>query len=76
MNPMEVHPLRAFRERNQLSQAQLADLLGVERPSVTRWENGTRKVDPDKLTRILEKTGIPPRELRPDLAAMFSEAAE
>ena len=70
-----MHPLRAFRDQRGLSQGQLAELLEVARPSVTRWENGTRNVDADKLPLISERTGIPPRALRPDLAALF-EAAE
>lgn len=76
---MEVHPLKAFRDREKLSQGQLAKLLGVSRPSVTRWENHTRQPDEDKLPVIAEKTGIQPSVLRPDLAAraaLFADAAE
>lgn len=70
------HPLKTFREREGLSQEALAAMLGVKRPSITRWENRTRLPDADKLSRIKEKTGISPAELRPDLAAAFAEAAE
>ena len=65
-----VHPLRAFRESFDppLSQQQLADLLNVQRETVNRWESGARRIDEKKLRKIVEKTGIPPAELRPDLA--------
>lgn len=76
---MSDNPLKAFRERESLSQDDLAKLIGVTRETVTRWENGTRKPDEDKLPTIAEKTGIQPSEMRPDLAAraaIFSGAAE
>jgi DNA-binding transcriptional regulator YiaG len=67
----DTHPLKAFRDREQLSQHDLARLIGVSRPSVTRWENGTRKPDGRQLSLIQKKTGIAPADLRPDLAAVF-----
>lgn len=76
---MSQNPLKDFREREGLSQADLAKLIGVSRETVTRWENGTRNPDEDKLPTIAEKTGITPSILRPDLAArasIFSDAAE
>jgi transcriptional regulator with XRE-family HTH domain len=71
---MAEHPLKAFRDRQQLSPQALADLLGVARPTVIRWENGTRKPDVDKLTDIEAKTGITPGELRPELASVLRAA--
>jgi transcriptional regulator with XRE-family HTH domain len=76
---MQDHPLKTFREREGLTQDQLAKLVGVTRETVTRWENRTRQPDEDKLPRIAKKTGIQPSVLRPDLAkraAMFAGAAE
>lgn len=68
-----IHPLKAFREKQNppLSQGELADLLGVARETVTRWESGTRKITEQKLPAVSEKTGISPRELRPDLAELL-----
>lgn len=76
---MEKHPLTDFREREGLSQDDLAKLIGVSRETITRWENGARKPDENRLPKIAKETGIQPSILRPDLAAraaMFSEVAE
>lgn len=71
---MKTHPLRAFREREQLSQRQLAELLGTNRENVTRWENGTRMLPVERVPGIARKTGIKPRDLRPDLAELWGIA--
>lgn len=69
------HPLRQYRLKQEprLSQGQLADLLGVTRTTVARWETGARKVDDDLVPFVAEKTGIPRAELRPDLADLLQE---
>ena len=68
-----IPPLKAFRENHEppLSQGELAGLLKVARETVTRWEAGSRKIDEQLLAGVAEKTGIPPRELRPDLAELL-----
>lgn len=68
------HPLRAYRKRQQppLKKAGLARLLEVSKTTIARWEAGIRKIDPDLLANVAEKTGIPERDLRPDLAELFS----
>lgn len=73
-----IHPLKTYRETQEppLSQGDLADLLGVSRETVTRWESGARKIEPAKLDTVARKTGIAKGDLRPDLAAIFTEAAE
>lgn len=65
---MDTNPLKAFREAQEISQAELARLLGVSRPTAHRWETGVRKIGPNSLAAVSEKTGIPKRDLRPDLA--------
>jgi transcriptional regulator with XRE-family HTH domain len=67
-----IYPIKAFRERLELSQQQLADLLGVARETISRWETGARKIDGDLLHRVVERTGIPATELRPDLAKLLA----
>jgi DNA-binding XRE family transcriptional regulator len=71
-----THPLKAFRERHEpkLSQAALAETLGVNRLAVVRWETGVRKIDKSKLSDVSSKTGIPTKELRPDLAELMGAA--
>lgn len=70
------HPLKAYRDQNGITQDALAKELGVSSITVSRWETGMRKIARDKLTSVAEKTGIPKRELRPDLAEVMREAAE
>ena len=62
-----------------MSCADLGARVGVDRATVHRWETGERKPDEKILPKLSEVTGIPVRELRPDLAAraaLFTEAAE
>jgi len=65
-----THPLKQYREAHEppLTQQGLAELLGVARETVTRWESGARKIDEEKLPIVSERTGIAPATLRPDLA--------
>lgn len=72
------NPLTEFRTNQtpQLSKAGLAKLLGVSRSIAHRWESGERKIGLDSLPTVSEKTGIPKRELRPDLAEKLDEVAQ
>lgn len=69
-----IHPLRDYRERQTppLTQEQLAKQLGTTKATVSRWETGERKPEPEELPKIEAKTGIPPRLLRPDIAEIFN----
>ena len=75
-----TNPIRAFRERDKISLKGLADLIaaeGYDRPSeakLSRIETGQKC--PVALLPALEKvTGIPAKELRPDLAKVFARAS-
>jgi DNA-binding XRE family transcriptional regulator len=72
-----IHPLKAYRENHDppLSQQDLADLVAVDRVTVTRWESGARKIDEKKLPTVVECTGIAAAVLRPDLAHLFAGVA-
>lgn len=75
----ELPKLRAYRKANRLSQRQLAALVGVDRVSVARWENGMRRVNWNDLRKLCKLTGLPPSALRPDLGRFFElqqQAAE
>lgn len=73
-----VHPLKTYRETHvpKLSQADLARKLGVGRPTVYRWEIGTRNIDEDLLPRVSQLTGIPAKELRPDAVEKYESIYE
>ena len=47
--------LRTAREMAGLSQAQVAKVLGLHRPSVSEMEAGRRRVSVDELSQILTK---------------------
>lgn len=63
--------LQGYRERHELSRTQAAAQVPVSRTTWFRWESGARKIDQDKLPRVVEVTGIPAKELRPDLAELL-----
>jgi transcriptional regulator with XRE-family HTH domain len=65
------HPLRAYRSRENLTQAQLAKRLGLRRETIARWEIGAARPDRALLSDIEAKTGVPAKELRPDLAEIL-----
>lgn len=64
-----IHPIKVYRETQtpKLSQADLARKLGVARLTVLRWETGERKIGPSLIPAVTKKTGIPAKDLRPDL---------
>jgi transcriptional regulator with XRE-family HTH domain len=72
---MQTHPLRTYRTSKspKQSQADLADVLGVSRLTVLRWENGDRKINESLLSAVSKKTGIPAKELRPDLVERLEQ---
>lgn len=58
MRAMEKNPLKAWRDRKQLSQADLAVLLGVKAMTVSRWERGVLLPRKKLWPKIEETTGI------------------
>lgn len=75
-----VHPLRTYRQNQTppLTKAGLARKLGVSKTTINRWEKGIRKIEPELLPSIAVETGIPAKDLRPDLVEthekIFGEA--
>jgi len=49
-----------LRKAQKLSQQQLADIVGVEQPTVQRWEAGARKPNLEKLESLSEALGVEP----------------
>lgn len=68
---MAKHPITAFRESHGLTQTQLAEKLGVKGATVTRWENGNRRIDDDLVGTVADFTNIPVCKLRPDLVPLL-----
>lgn len=50
--------LRKLRLERGINQPQLAKALYVSRPTVTRWENGTRLPDAAMITRLADYLGV------------------
>ncbi len=69
-----MHPLKAYREREGISQRELAHRLGVSAMTVIRWETNKRKIRDDMVCRVSGLTGIAAAELRPDLARLLGAA--
>lgn len=59
---MSLVDVRAFRERLGLSQQGLAQRLGVQRATVTRWENGSRR--PSKVAELALQAVIEGKDTR------------
>lgn len=61
------HPIKTYRERNGLTQGQLAALLGVSDATITHIENGRRRITPANAIRWESKLGIPRAFLCPEI---------
>lgn len=75
--PEGAHPLTKWRAARQMSMEELATLVGVTRNAVCRWESGARKISERLIAKVIKSTGIPGKELRPDIyKLLYGEAAE
>ena len=55
---MTPNQLTALRKRTGLERSAFADLLGVERTTIWRWETGSRKIDrftEEAIKRLVER---------------------
>lgn len=55
--------LIALRKKRGWSQAKLAEIIGVEQPTVQRWESGKRLPDLESLDRLAKALGVTPGSL-------------
>lgn len=60
--------IKKYRKDAGLTQQRFADLIGVARETVGRWEADIRKPDEELLQKLSDTTGIQRKVLRPDLA--------
>jgi transcriptional regulator with XRE-family HTH domain len=58
--------LRSYLETKKLTQKRLAELLGVEQPSLNRWLKKGR-IPPLRVRDVEAVTGIPASKLCPEL---------
>jgi transcriptional regulator with XRE-family HTH domain len=64
MNLMaDTHPIRDYRTRNDLTQGQLGERIGVTAATISRWEQRLREPRGDDLQRLCSATGIPVAEI-------------
>lgn len=71
-----MEQLRDWRKAKGITIDEAGILVGVSGVQWHRYEAGTRRVSPDKVADVSRLTGIPPHELRPDLADIFSPSKE
>lgn len=55
--------LAEHRAAKKLSQAKLGEMIGVEQPTIQRWERGTRKPDLEQLGDLADALGVSPGDL-------------
>lgn len=53
-----IHPIRAARQKRRLSQAALADKVGVQKAAVSKWEKGAGFPQPGVGKRVAKVLGI------------------
>lgn len=64
---MASNPLKSYREKHDLSQQELADLLGVSRGLVSLIETGERPITPENAKDWESKLDVPREKLCPDV---------
>jgi DNA-binding transcriptional regulator YdaS (Cro superfamily) len=62
---MNTNPITKYRADNNLSLEALGSLMGVNKSTVLRWEEG--QVTAERAVEIEAAIGIPRHELRPDI---------
>jgi transcriptional regulator with XRE-family HTH domain len=63
----QMHPLRAYRINQGLSQVKLAKKLGVSLGIIAMWEKRQRRIPPLRAVAIEKKTGLKRAVLCPEV---------
>lgn len=50
--------IRNLRERNQLTQEKLSERIGVTQKTISKWENGERKIKLENMVKVVEALGV------------------
>lgn len=67
-----MEKLKTWRLGRGLNLDEAGQLVGVSGVQWHRYETGARRISSEKTPTISRVTGIPPEQLRPDLAAVFA----
>ena len=51
--------LRKYRNKNEMSQPKLAELMGISRNTITNWENDKCRPEVDSIRELCTMLGIP-----------------
>lgn len=63
----DLSPLRKYRDSREMTLADLAERLGVDKSTVQRWETGRVRIPADRIIDVERETGVSRVDLRPDL---------
>ena len=66
--------IRAWRERESVTQMDLADRIGTTNANLSRIESGKQPVSEPLLRKLVVETGLSASTLRPDLGHLFDES--
>ena len=55
--------LRKYRNKNEMSQPELAEIMGISRNTITNWENDKCRPEVDSIRTLCSMLGIPLYEL-------------
>jgi len=70
------HPLRSYRKSKDLTQEQLASLLGVSYATINHIENLRRRITPERALCWEKKLGLPKEQLCPEVFAQTDSGVE
>ncbi|MBF8970178.1 helix-turn-helix transcriptional regulator [Streptococcus mitis] len=54
-----MNRLKELRTEKKLTQKELADIIGVSKITILRWENDERQIKPDKAQALADYFGVP-----------------
>ena len=55
--------IRALREAKGMTQAELAEALGLSQPAIVQWETGKNEPTAFNIRRLADLFGVPPGDL-------------
>jgi transcriptional regulator with XRE-family HTH domain len=64
---MPKQPIASHRKKLGLTHKAIADLFGVDRTTVIRWERGEPLIPLKRLEDAVRIYGVPKKKIRPDI---------